>query len=190
MRIAHAGIARFAKGRILSFTTKKMEGKQILTKAQVDVMVMRMSHQVHEVFYGFEELIIVGIEAQGLMLANQIADHLIRMKAMKPTRIGLSLNKHQASKPEIRFSPALPNLNGKPVLLVDDVLNSGRTLAYCLDPLLAFELPMLHVAVLVERTYRKFPVAATITGLPLGTTLEENVVVNLSEAGKEGVYLV
>ncbi|HRH34674.1 MAG TPA: phosphoribosyltransferase family protein [Catalimonadaceae bacterium] len=166
-----------------------MEEKKILDQPSIEVIIMRMSHQVHEQFFEFEELVIVGIESQGLELANRLNQHLMEMKAFKTEVIGLSLDKHQSSRPDFRFSPPLQNLNGKPVLLVDDVLNSGRTLTYCLSPLVEFQIPRLLVAVLVERIYRKFPVSASITGIPLSTTVEEKVVVRLSGDETEGIYL-
>jgi pyrimidine operon attenuation protein/uracil phosphoribosyltransferase len=102
----------------------------------------------------------------------------------------LNLTKHQSKKPLIQFDPKLPNISGKPVLLVDDVLNSGRTLSYCLSPLVELEIPSLRIAVLVERTYRKFPVSSSITGLSLSTTFEENVVALLKAKPEEmGVFL-
>lgn len=152
-------------------------------------MLMRMSHQINEQFFGYEELIIVGIQKEGYYLASQLEIWLKKENLLKTSLFSLKMEKHTATPPQISFSPELPDLNGKAVLLVDDVLNSGQTLAYALQPLLRFAIPRLLVAVLVERLYRKFPISASITGIQLSTTIEENVVVQLSGPEPKGVFL-
>lgn len=166
-----------------------MEGKQIVSPENVDVMLMRMSHQVNEQFFGFDELVIIGIQKEGFYVASQLDAWLKKENYLKTSLFSLTMEKHQATLPVMSFSPELPDLNGKAVLLVDDVLNSGQTLAYAMQPLLRYSIPRLLVAVLVERLYRKFPISASITGLQLSTTIAENVVVQLSGPEPRGVFL-
>jgi pyrimidine operon attenuation protein/uracil phosphoribosyltransferase len=167
-----------------------METRKVLDSEAINVIVHRMAHQVYEQFCDYDELILLGVDGEGFFLAEQLKAELDQMNLLRSRLFKLSLPKHEKSKPGITFSPALPNLKGIPVLLVDDVLNSGRTLTYCLSPLVEYEIPSLKIAVLVERKYRKFPVASSITGLELSTTLEENVLAVLDpEKGEVGVFL-
>ena len=77
----------------------------------------------------------------------------------------------------------------KVIVVVDDVLNTGRTFSYSLAPFLSIPVKKIQVAVLVDRNYRKFPISADYKGYELSTTLSEHVEVIISDAKKRGVYL-
>jgi len=169
----------------------EMNSRKVLDGDAIEIIVLRMAYQVYEQFCEYDNLVILGVDGEGFVLAEKLKKQLDKMNQLPSTLYKLQLNKHESKKPEITFNPSLPNLNGKPVLLVDDVLNSGRTLTYCLSPLVEYEIPSLKIAVLVERIYRKFPVSSSITGLPLSTTFEENVIAVLNPAvGEVGVFLM
>ena len=168
-----------------------MKSRKVRNAEEIEIIIERMSYQVYEQFCEYDDLVILGVDGEGIILAQKLKAHLDERKVFQNTTLHkLSLPKHEGKKPEITFTPSLPDLTGKPVLLVDDVLNSGRTLSYCLSPLVEYQIPSLKVAVLVERTYRKFPVSSSITGLALSTTVEENVLAILNpELGEVGVFL-
>lgn len=167
-----------------------MKGRKVLDAEAIDIICLRMSYQAEEQFSGHSKLAVIGVEGEGTHLAKKLADLLSARKAFDVQLHTISLPKHKTSRPEVKLSPGPEGLKGVPVLLVDDVLNSGRTLTYCLSPLLEFEIPSLKIAVLVERTYRKFPVSSSITGLALSTTIEQNVEARLSGSASEtGVFL-
>jgi pyrimidine operon attenuation protein/uracil phosphoribosyltransferase len=73
--------------------------------------------------------------------------------------------------------------------VVDDVLNTGRTLMHSLKPLLAIEVKKIQIAVMVDRSHRAFPVAAGYVGYSLSTTIQEHIEVVLEEGERFGVYL-
>ena len=75
------------------------------------------------------------------------------------------------------------------VVITDDVLNTGRTLAFALEPFLQVRMKKVQVAVMVDRSHHLFPVHADYVGYSLSTTISEHVEVVLSRAGEEGVYL-
>ena len=168
-----------------------MEGRKVLNKAGIETIVLRMAYQVREQFSAFDNLVIIGIDGEGFTLAGMLKSKLDEFQGFQSQLIKLKLAKHQSSLPALNFEPLLPNLNGVPILIVDDVLNSGRTLTYCISPLVEHQVPCMKIAVLVERTYRKFPVSASITGISLSTTFEENVVAVLNSENENeiGVYL-
>jgi pyrimidine operon attenuation protein/uracil phosphoribosyltransferase len=164
--------------------------RKVLDEKGIDVIVLRMANQVYEQFCDFKELVILGIEGEGFVLSKMLKIQLEKKNGMKCHLYQLNLKKHKSRKPEISFTPPLPDLKGIPVLVVDDVLNSGRTLTYCISSMVDFEIPSMRIAVLVERLYRTFPVSSSITGIELSTTFEENVIAVLNpENGEVGVFL-
>jgi pyrimidine operon attenuation protein/uracil phosphoribosyltransferase len=80
-------------------------------------------------------------------------------------------------------------LRNKVIVLLDDVLNTGRTLAYSLKPFLNVEIKKLHTAVLVDRNHKQFPIAADYIGYALSTTIQEHIEVVLEDNERFGVYL-
>jgi pyrimidine operon attenuation protein/uracil phosphoribosyltransferase len=165
-------------------------GRKIIDRDGIRVIVDRMCAQVYEQFCNYTELIIIGIEGEGFFLAQQMLKGIQTHSPLKCTLYKMHLDKHQHSLPQIHISPELPPEGGIPVLLVDDVLNSGRTLTYAISPLVTMQIPGLKMAVLVERMYRDFPVSASITGMVLSTTLEQHVLAVLNpEAEEQGVFL-
>ncbi|MGZ4037400.1 MAG: phosphoribosyltransferase family protein, partial [Bacteroidia bacterium] len=78
----------------------------------------------------------------------------------------------------------------KPVVLVDDVLNSGKTLMYAIKLFLDKPLKRMSVCVLVDRSHIRYPVKADVVGLSLSTTLQEHIQADFSKKGKEAVYLM
>jgi pyrimidine operon attenuation protein/uracil phosphoribosyltransferase len=79
-------------------------------------------------------------------------------------------------------------LQKKVIILVDDVLNSGKTMMYALKPFLAADIKKIRTVVLIDRNHKRFPVAADFTGLSLSTTLQEHVSVEFDKNGA-AVYL-
>ena len=95
-------------------------------------------------------------------------------------------NIHQQSP--ILFDREL-NVENQVVIVADDVLNTGRTLAFALEPFLKVPMKKVQVAVIVDRSHHKFPIHADYVGYSLSTTLMEHVEVVLSRVEEEGVYL-
>ncbi|MBP9797345.1 MAG: phosphoribosyltransferase, partial [Chitinophagales bacterium] len=81
------------------------------------------------------------------------------------------------------------DVQDKVIVLVDDVSNSGRTLIHAIKPFLELAPHKIQIAVLVERTHKKFPIQPDFVGLSLSTTLQEHITVIISKEGEEGIYL-
>jgi pyrimidine operon attenuation protein/uracil phosphoribosyltransferase len=129
---------------------------------------------------------LVGIVPQGLLLARLIgAEYHGKFGSELPVH-ALELDKIQPSREGIRCSD-VEELRGAAVLLTDDVLNSGRTMAFALSYLLDFQPAMVKTAVLVDRDHKTFPIAADYCGLRLATSLEDHVRVELN--GRFGAWL-
>jgi pyrimidine operon attenuation protein / uracil phosphoribosyltransferase len=158
----------------------------ILTKEQIQRKIVRIASEILERNYKEKELVVVGIAGRGEQLAKRIADSLEKSIAVK--RLVLEVEKDDPLTRPIKLSGALNSVEGKSVVLVDDVINSGRTLIYAVRYLLEGEPKQLATATLVDRFHRRFPVHADYVGLTLSTNLKEHISVELGSK-QEAVYL-
>jgi pyrimidine operon attenuation protein/uracil phosphoribosyltransferase len=101
----------------------------------------------------------------------------------------ISLNKSNPLVGNVELDISKVELKNKVVVVIDDVLNSGKTLIASLKPLLDIELKRIQIAVLVDRGYKSFPVAADYIGYSLSTTVKEHIEVVLDDSKRFGVYL-
>lgn len=159
----------------------------ILDKKQIRQKITRMSYQIWEDNLEESELIIAGIIDSGYTLAERLQNELQRVSGIKVTLMKISLDKDSS---HLKANTDLPveNCANKVVILADDVLNSGRTLAYGLGVFLNTPLKKLRTAVLVNRSHRKFPISPDFTGLDLATIIKEHVDVIL-DGEEDAVYL-
>ncbi len=131
-----------------------------------------MAYQIWEHNSHETELHLIGIEGTGIVVATELATRLQQISPLKIFVHHLAMNKRQPLSTPIEMSE---ELNGKSIILVDDVANSGKTLLYAMKPLLAFEPKRIRVAVLVDRKHKSFPVAPDIVGHSVATTLQEHI---------------
>jgi pyrimidine operon attenuation protein/uracil phosphoribosyltransferase len=147
-----------------------------------------MAHEIHENHYREKELVLIGVEGRGSQLAARLCKLLSEVSELTIHQEEIRLNKDKPLTEPLVFTGDLKSLKGKSVILVDDVLNSGKTLIYASRFLLDVDLKSLTIATLVDRFHRKFPIRPDIVGITLSTNLREHVTVNLNK-GKEAVYL-
>ena len=160
----------------------------ILTSKQIEQTLTRIAHEIHENHYKEKELVLVGIEGRGSQLANRLFKQLSEISELALTIEEIKLNKDKPLSEPLQFTGELKALKGTSVVLIDDVLNSGKTLMYAARFLLEVDMKSLTIVTLVDRYHRKFPIRPDIVGLTLSTNLREHVTVNLTK-GKEAVYL-
>jgi pyrimidine operon attenuation protein / uracil phosphoribosyltransferase len=160
----------------------------ILSAQQIEQKIVRMAHEIHENNYKEKEIILVGIVGRGLQLAQRLHKALLNIADMPVKLEQIEINKDQPLSGEISYSGQTATLKNKSVVLVDDVLNSGRTLIFASKYLLTTEPRNMAVATLIDRYHRRFPIHAEYVGLTLSTNLKEHVSVVLDK-GKEAVYL-
>lgn len=155
----------------------------LLNEKQIHQRITRIAWQIAEDNIGEKELVIAGILQNGYPIAEQLAKVLRSIADFKITLLSVQLEKHSQVEKEIKLSIPGKDLQGKVIILVDDVLNSGKTLLYALRPFLAADIKKIRVAVLVNRNHPRFPVKADFSGLTLATTLQEHVKVEISATG-------
>ena len=145
----------------------------------------RISHQIIEDNYNEDLLTLVGVSKKGYQLA-QFFQKILSDK-FKIDLIKIELNKTEPTKDNITISPT-KTLQNKKVILIDDVLNTGKTLMYAAAFLTNMNIYSMKTIVLVDRRHRSFPIRADWVGLTLSTTLQEHISVEIKK-NKCEVYL-
>ncbi len=174
-----------------------MDARQIMTADEIRRAVVRVSHEIVERQAGTEGLVLVGIQRRGVPLATRlaaaIAEHegvAIPVGALDITfyRDDLSLI---AQQPIVKGTAIPVDLNGKTVVLADDVLYTGRTIRAAMDALVDFGRPeAIRLAVLVDRGHRELPIRADHVGKNVPTSRDELVKVHLVETdGEDAVWI-
>ena len=163
------------------------DASKILDKKQLQQKVNRLAWQVYERNYTQKEIVIVGIEKRGVVLSKRLANVISDISDLKVSSATISLDKDNPYSSEIIFSLDSKQIENKVVILVDDVLNSGKTLMYATKEFLSVPIQKLSTLVLVNRNHNRFPIKADYEGMSLSTTLQEHI--NVVFGKEEGVYL-
>lgn len=159
----------------------------ILDAAQVKQKIRRMAFEIYENNFKEKSLVIAGIDGQGYVLAKQLTKEVEAVSGIEVNLVKVTLDKLAPQQGEVTLDCDIKLVKKKCIILVDDVLNTGRTLAYGLKPFLDTEVKKIETAVLVNRSHTLFPVYPQYTGYELSTTIKDHVMVVL---GKEAaVYL-
>ncbi len=170
----------------------------LLTPTQISQKIKRMAYEIYEHNFQEKEIIFAGITGGGYALAKKLQEAFVQISPIPTTLIEVQLDKFQLVQTAVEINAQTQNqtdytfienlLTEKSIILVDDVLNTGRTLAYSLKPFLKIRIKKIEIAVLVNRNYQNFPMKANFIGYSLATTLQEHIKVVL-EGEETGVYL-
>lgn len=160
----------------------------ILEGKQVEQKINRIAYELFENNFTEKTLVLVGVLPQGYILAEKLAKILNKISDCKIHLASLQLDKKNPLDTPIKISEDLSFFKNKNVILVDDVLNSGRTLMHAAAYLLQSNVKKLSTVCLVDRMHRSFPIRADIVGLTLSTTLQEHILVEFNKH-KSIVYL-
>ena len=158
----------------------------VLNAQEIEQKLCRMAWEVLERNHQESHIVIAGISPQGSILAQRLSKYLSDISSIMIEVIDVKLDKVNPLSSAILVS-AHSELNDKVVVLVDDVIKSGKTLMYGAQYFLNQPIKKLMTAVLIDRNYKTYPVKADVVGLSLATTLQEHVTVDLGK--KEAVYL-
>ena len=152
----------------------------------------RIAHEIVEKNKGGADLVLVGIRTRGVPLAERLAAEIRRIEAT-PISFGvldITLYRDDLSRldyqPVVRETKLPGNINGKTIILVDDVLYTGRTIRAALDAIMDIGRPQsIQLAVLIDRGHRELPIRADYVGKNVPTSHRENVSVQLGETDGE-----
>lgn len=160
----------------------------ILTPNQVEQKIRRIAYQLLENNYKEEQIILIGIERKGKLFAQRIYQYLSKIADYNVKFETISIDKSNDVL-NTSFSSEIHSIEGQSVVLIDDVLNSGKTLIYAAAHLLDANLKKLSTVALVDRRHRLFPIRADYVGLTLSTTLQEHINVEFDDENRITVYL-
>jgi pyrimidine operon attenuation protein/uracil phosphoribosyltransferase len=163
-----------------------MSRTKVLEQHQIEQKIIRMAWEIYEHNVNESEIVIAGIDAQGYNLAERLSTQLNNISNLKVSLLKLELDKKNPLSKEIIIDKK-SDLKNQVVVLVDDVLNSGKTLIYSSQYFLNSEVKKLMTAVLIYRNYRLFPIKADVVGVSLSTTMQEHITVDLGN--NEAVFL-
>jgi pyrimidine operon attenuation protein/uracil phosphoribosyltransferase len=161
----------------------------ILNQQQIQQKIDRIAYQILEDNYDEDEIVIAGILPRGNHIAARLKKILDEIAPFKSRIISIEVDK-QSSSLNANIDFKIEDCVDKAVILVDDVLNTGKTLAYGFGVFIDVRLKKLRTAVLVDRNHKNFPMTTDYAGIALSTVLKERVDVYLTENGLEdAVYL-
>ena len=170
---------------------------RVLTPDGIDRSLRRVSHEILERnAASLETLTLVGVLTRGAPLAQRISENLQRFEGLDVPVGSLDITLHRddlsGDEPAVKGSRIPFDVTGKTVVLVDDVLYTGRTARAAMDALLELGRPAaIRLAVLVDRGHRELPVRADYVGKNVPTARGQRVLVNLDETdGEDGVIVV
>ena len=174
-----------------------MSGRQIMTADEIRRATIRLSHEIVEKQAGTDGLLLIGIQRRGVPLARRIAAAIAENEGIEVPVGALDITFYRddlsmvAQQPVVKGTELPSGIDAKTIILVDDVLYTGRTIRAAMDALVDFGRPQaIRLAVLVDRGHRELPIRADHVGKNVPTSREELVRVHLEEIdGEDGVEI-
>ena len=169
-----------------------MSGRQIMTADEIRRATVRLSHEIVEKQAGTDGLVLIGIQRRGVPLARRIAESIVEHEGVQIAVGALDITFYRddlsliAQQPIVKGTELPSAIDGRTVVLVDDVLYTGRTIRAAMDALVDFGRPQaIRLAVLVDRGHRELPIRADHVGKNVPTSREEIVRVHVEEIDGE-----
>ena len=161
---------------------------QILNKENISNKINRISWQIIEHNIKSEELFLAGIQGNGFLIAQRISKIL---KKNSDSKIYLAEFIIDKKKPDLAKNTLKPyhkiNYSKLPIIIIDDVINSGKTLVYSINFFIKLYAFNIKIVTLIDRKHRLFPIKSDFSGLNLSTSIKNHVEVILGK--NEGVYI-
>jgi pyrimidine operon attenuation protein/uracil phosphoribosyltransferase len=168
-----------------------------MNEDEINRAITRMAHQILETNKGAQNLVLVGIVTRGDILAKELADKISAIEKMEIPLGKLDISFYRDDfatyiSPEVHSTEIPFSIDGKTIVLVDDVLYTGRTIRAALDALMDIGRPAsVQLAVLVDRGHRELPIRADYVGKNVPSATEENVRVFMKSVdGRQAVEIL
>ncbi|HAI74975.1 MAG TPA: phosphoribosyltransferase [Microscillaceae bacterium] len=165
----------------------------LLDNAQIEQKIIRITYQILEENFSATEIVFAGITGSGYALARRLQAAWQTISPIPAHLIEVHLAKSEPLCQPVQLSVDSNILANKTVILIDDVLNTGKTLFYALKPLMEIPLQKIQTVVLINRNLATYPIAANYVGYALATTLNDYIRVSLAEdpaqAETTGVFI-
>lgn len=170
---------------------------EIMDEKALDRAMTRIAHEILERNKGVEDLVMIGIKTRGITLAKRLCEKIKNIEGKEIPLGSLDITSYRDDIRELEDIPKedLTEVNfditGKKIILVDDVLYTGRTVRAAMDAIVDIGRPLnIQLAVLIDRGHRELPIRADYVGKNVPTSRSEMIIVNVMEADdKDGVLL-
>ena len=169
----------------------------LLDKKTISSSIIRLAHEIYENNRELDDLVLIGIQTRGKPLSKRIQEELFNISDLKVSLGSLDITFH---RDDFRERLLVPQVNGtdisfslddKIVVLVDDVLYTGRTIRAAIDSLNAFgRAKSIQLAVLIDRGHREMPIKADYVGKNIPTSDGEHIAVRLEEIDKKDAVII
>lgn len=166
--------------------------KELLNKKDIERIISRIAHEIIEKNKGTDGLCLIGIQRGGVHLAKRIASKIREVESINLPFGSLDISLYRDDinmnkpRPVLRRTDIPFDISGKRIILVDDVLFTGRSIRSAMDALMDLGRPsQIQLAVLVDRGHRELPIRADYVGKNIPTAKTENIEVCLEEEGAE-----
>ncbi len=153
----------------------------ILNHQQIQQKIIRLGHQILENCFEEERIFIGGIVGNGSVIAHKLAEIIRANSDIDVVCFEITVNKDEPWSEQIHLSIDEKELKKGYIILVDDVINSGKTMQYALMKFLEQATKAIKTVALVDRQHRRYPIKTDFAGLGLSTTLKNHVEVDLNE---------
>jgi len=166
--------------------------KELLNKKDIERIISRMAHEVIEKNKGTEDLCLIGIQRGGVHIAKRLSSKIRDIENVDITVGSLDISLYRddlgmrRDQPVVRKTDIPCDITGRKIVLVDDVLFTGRSIRAALDALMDFGRPaVIQLAVLIDRGHRELPIRADYVGKNIPTSMAEKIEVQLAEESAE-----
>jgi pyrimidine operon attenuation protein / uracil phosphoribosyltransferase len=166
--------------------------KEIMDHAAITRSITRLSHEIIERNKNLDDVVLVGIKTRGVNLAKRLQAMIQQLSGIELPMGVLNIRPWRDDLvEEVAIEPLDVDVRNKRVILVDDVLYTGRTIRAAMDGLVYFGRPsQIQLAVLVDRGHKEFPIKGDYVGKNIPTSKDEEVIVQLKEVDlQEGVFI-
>ncbi len=161
----------------------------VLNKLQIDQKMNRLAHQILENASDEKIIFLAGICGNGIRMANEFKRIISKHSSIQTEVFEISLNKENPLESEIKAHIDVNQLENGFIVLIDDVLNSGKTMQYGLLKLLETKVKAIKTVALVDRRHRRFPIKCDFVGITLSTTLKNRVEIKFEENDYQAVLV-
>ncbi|MBL7788636.1 MAG: phosphoribosyltransferase [Chitinophagales bacterium] len=162
---------------------------QIANREKIERILERIAYQLAENYCHRKHITFVGVKESGYVLAQEVESYLKPILNLPTEVVALEIDKKNPQTSDIKLSKNI-QVKETAIILVDDVINSGKTLFYALKPFFDMKIDALHTLILVERKHKRFPIVADHVGISLNTTMLEKIEVKVKGNKISSIELV
>ena len=174
-----------------------MSNKEVVDAVTMKRALTRITYEIIERNKGVSDIVLIGIKTRGVYLAHRLADRLKQLENLEVPAVDLDVTNYRDDLEKngaVNTTTAIElpvSIEGKHVILVDDVLYTGRTIRAALDAVMDYGRPQkISLAVLVDRGHRELPIRADYIGKNIPTALAEEIIVEMEELDGQDRILI